>query len=270
MAKKNEFGIFTQEYSQAIGNAYYHDIKALIKKYYAMVSDEAIEEYIRTGNFAQLTARELLAKSGLALQVLEEPIQKTATKFITSIELQSNSLYRKAFKDAFKPIPEQLVRPALTQETKNLVSQQVQKIKNLCTQQYTKIDEALQDNIVQHKTMKEFKEDLRNAGVKSLKPLKGDLKKAKIANEKRIKTIAQNQLRYATNMVNINNAIELGIEWAIWRHPPKSVYKTEGRPSHIAADGKKYKLTKGCKIDGEFIQPAQLPNCKCFYELIIT
>lgn len=43
-------------------------VKQLIKQYYKSVSDAAIDEYTRTGNFADLTAYQLLAQSGFDLK----------------------------------------------------------------------------------------------------------------------------------------------------------------------------------------------------------
>ena len=251
---KTKTTLFSEKYNTAIGEAYYRSIKQLIRKYYNSVSENAIDEYIRTGDFADLTAAELLASSGFDLHMLDRDIKYTATKFVYNLELQSNAAYRKAYNEAQKPIPPQLVRPTATRSTNNLITQQVQKIKGLCDYQYSKIDSALQDTITEGRSLTYFKQQLRESGI---------------ANEKRIRTIAHNQLHNATNMVNINKALELDLTKAIWRHPPNSVYKTEPRPSHKHADGKIFNLKKGCKIDGEFIFPGQLPNCKCYYELVI-
>lgn len=254
MKTKQNKGIFRERYNNAIGNTYYQEIKALIKKYYNSVSDAAIDAYIRSGNFAELTASELLARSGLDLASLEPDIERVATRFVDKLEYQSNAEFSRAYREAGKPTPVILRQRKYNQQQQNLIQQQVQKITGLLDYQYTRINEALQSAVVQNISLTSFKQTLRDAGL---------------ANEKRIKTIAQNQLRYATNITNTNKAMELGLNTAIWEHPPKGVYKTEPRPSHVAASGKTFKLNKGMKIDGEWIMPGQLPNCKCGYTIVI-
>ncbi len=247
-------GVFTETYNTAIGQAYYTSMRRLIRKYYSLVSEAAINEYLRTGDFAQLTAEELLLRSGIGFSLLENEAERIATKFVVSLELKSNADFRKAFHEADKPIPAQLSRPIYSQQAKNLISQQVQKIKGLEQYQYQRINESLQEAIVQGKNITSFQQSLKEAGI---------------YDDKRIKTIAFNQLNYATTVVNRNKATELGLNQAIWRHPGNNVYKTHPRPSHKEADGKLFKLDKGCKIDDEYILPAELPNCKCFYQIII-
>lgn len=246
MMNKPKVGIFDEKYNMAMGQTYYKEIQGLIRRYYTMVSDAAIDAYIHSGDFAQLTATELLARSGLDLHSLYPKIDNTATKFVDKIEMQSNAAFRRAYVQAQKPIPSQLQHPRRSQKQHNLISQQVQKITNLLDHQKTKIDEALQNAIVEKRSLSYFKQQLRDAGI---------------YNEKRIKIIAFNQLHYATNITNINKSLELGLQHGVWRHPPKSVYKTEPRKSHEEANGKVFDLERGCKIDGEYIFPAQLPNC---------
>lgn len=62
--------------------------------------------------------------------------------------------------------------------------------------------------------------------------------------------------------------LDLGLNKAIWRHSHAWV-KTEPRKSHVAADGREFDLRKGCKIDGEFIQPGEKPYCGCFAQAIL-
>lgn len=247
--QKPNSGLFVETYNSAIGDAYYRSIKSLIRQYYKAVSDAAVDEFVRTGDFAVLTAEELLYRSGFDLRQYEAQIEQAATKFIVTLDMQANAKMRKAYVEAKKPLPEQLVRPTyINKSTKSLISQQVQLITGLEEFQYNKINNALQKTIVEKRSLSYFKEQLRSPELQ-------------LFNEKRIQTIAFNQLHYATNQVNVQKATSLGLDDATWNHPPKSVYKTEGRPSHIAADGKHFKLSKGCKIDGERIWPGQKPNC---------
>jgi SPP1 gp7 family putative phage head morphogenesis protein len=76
----------------------------------------------------------------------------------------------------------------------------------------------------------------------------------------RAELIARDQSNKANAVVNRARQLELGITEAIWLH---SHGGKEPRLSHVAADGKRYKIADGCLIDGELIQPGEKINCRC-------
>lgn len=84
-------------------------------------------------------------------------------------------------------------------------------------------------------------------------------------SRKRAELIARDQNNKATAMLARARQLELGITQAVWMH--SSAGKTP-RPKHVAfaagADGGPvFDLEKGAYIDGEWILPGQLINCKC-------
>lgn len=72
--------------------------------------------------------------------------------------------------------------------------------------------------------------------------------------------IALDQSNKSTATVVQARQTQLGIIKAIWMH---SHGGKKPRPSHVAADGRQYDVQKGCYIDGEYILPGQLINCRC-------
>lgn len=78
--------------------------------------------------------------------------------------------------------------------------------------------------------------------------------------------IARDQNNKAKAVIENVRRQELGITEAIWQH---SGGGKEPRPSHVAFNGKKFDLEKGAYIDGEYILPGQLPNCRCTSRAII-
>ncbi len=72
--------------------------------------------------------------------------------------------------------------------------------------------------------------------------------------------IARDQSNKSNAVVNRARQLELGITRAVWQH---SHAGKEPRPGHVAANGREYSIAKGCRIDGEFIQPGELINCRC-------
>lgn len=58
----------------------------------------------------------------------------------------------------------------------------------------------------------------------------------------------------------------LGLDEATWLHSHGGKHP---RKSHVAADGKRYKVKKGMWIDGQYIWPGQLPGCRCLSRCVI-
>lgn len=85
-------------------------------------------------------------------------------------------------------------------------------------------------------------------------------------SRRRAITIAYDQTNKITSEVDRQRKMELGLNYAIWRH---SNIPQEPRISHLHADGKEFDVRKGCYIDGEYIQPAQKINCNCFSQTIL-
>jgi hypothetical protein len=247
---------FIETYNTATAKQYEIEIRKIIREYYKNVSKVAIDDFIRTGDFAQLTAEQLLAQSGFFFREIQPQIENVATNFVIKLEMKSNANFRKAYQEQKKAIPNQLKQVEINQTTQNLISQQVNKIKDLTNYQYQKINEVTQQAVVQKMTMSEYKELLRES---------------KLYNEKRIHTIANNQLRFATTVINNEKAKDLDITHATWRHPKNfAIYKTHPRHDHVEADGTVYKISKGCMISGEYIQPGQLPNCLCYAQYVLV
>jgi hypothetical protein len=80
-------------------------------------------------------------------------------------------------------------------------------------------------------------------------------------SEKRLKLIARDQIDKASSVIDHARLTDLGIKKAIWKH---SKISKVPRQSHKHANNKVYEIDKGCKIDGEYIFPAQLPGCNCY------
>lgn len=79
--------------------------------------------------------------------------------------------------------------------------------------------------------------------------------------------IARDQNNKANAVVTRTRQLELGIRKAIWQH---SAGGKTPRPSHVAASGREYDIEKGCLIDGEYIYPGQLINCRCTSRSVIS
>ena len=79
---------------------------------------------------------------------------------------------------------------------------------------------------------------------------------------RRAEFIARDQVRKATSTLAITRMQGAGIEEAEWMH---SGGANKPRHSHVIAgkERRRFRLDKGCLIDGEYIYPGQLPGCGC-------
>ena len=78
--------------------------------------------------------------------------------------------------------------------------------------------------------------------------------------KRRAALISRDQNNKATSVVSRVRQQELGIKEAVWRH---SHAGKEPRPSHLKADGERYEIAKGMYLDGEWVWPGSLVNCRC-------
>jgi SPP1 gp7 family putative phage head morphogenesis protein len=83
---------------------------------------------------------------------------------------------------------------------------------------------------------------------------------------RRATTIARSQNNLASATMTKVRYQEAGIKTAIWKHSHAG--KTP-RKSHEDFDGKEFEIAKGAYIDGEWIQPGEKINCRCYPRAMI-
>lgn len=85
---------------------------------------------------------------------------------------------------------------------------------------------------------------------------------------RRAEFIARDQIRKATSALSSARQQAAGIEEGEWVH---SGGGHAPRKSHVKAgkERKRFKLSEGCLIDGEYIMPGQLPNCGCTWKPVL-
>lgn len=95
---------------------------------------------------------------------------------------------------------------------------------------------------------------------RDLAGLSEELQKRYGITKRRAAFIARDQNNKATATITRVRQQGLGIKQAKWQH---SRGGKEPRKSHVEADGKIYDVDKGMLIDGQWIRPGELPNCRC-------
>lgn len=103
---------------------------------------------------------------------------------------------------------------------------------------------------------------------RDLKGLQNELMQHEGVTKRRAAFIARDQNNKATAVMTKARRISIGITQAEWVH---SGGGHKPRPSHVkaGADKLRYDITKGALIDGEYIMPGELPNCRCVSRAII-
>ena len=84
--------------------------------------------------------------------------------------------------------------------------------------------------------------------------------------KRRAALISRDQNNKATATLTRVRQQGLGITEAVWQH---SAGGRHPRPSHVAASGKRYEIAKGMLIDGEYILPGEMINCRCISKAVV-
>lgn len=83
---------------------------------------------------------------------------------------------------------------------------------------------------------------------------------------RRAAMIARDQNNKATESIGRERNKSLGIVEGDWMHRSGS---KQPRKPHVRAHGKRFRLDKGLKIEGEYIFPGQKINCNCSFRPVI-
>lgn len=101
---------------------------------------------------------------------------------------------------------------------------------------------------------------------RNLGELSRSLQKKYGVTKRRAAFIARDQSNKATTSMQVARQQHLGITEGIWKHSHAG--KTP-RPSHLKADGERFDIRKGLYLDGDWVKPGELPNCRCTWSPVI-
>ena len=106
------------------------------------------------------------------------------------------------------------------------------------------------------------------AAGRDLKQISDELQKHYGVTKRRAAFIARDQSNKLNATVTQARRVELGLFKAVWIHSSGGKHP---RPSHVKAgkDKLEYDVRTGALIDGEYIQPGFLPNCRCVSRVIL-
>jgi SPP1 gp7 family putative phage head morphogenesis protein len=180
----------------------------------------------------------------------ESSAEKIAELYAKRSYRYSDNALKKALKDAGWSVEFKMTR-AMRESLDAVISENVSLIQSIPMQFHQKIEGAV----------------MRSYSIGGdLQQLTKELRQIYSGTEARISLIARDQISKANSVATRARQMELGITEAVWIH---SHAGKEPRKSHEAAHGEIYKIAEGCKIDGEYIQPAEKINCRCMARPIL-
>lgn len=184
------------------------------------------------------------------IKQFEEAAVTIAAAFANETKDVADRVMMKALKDAGFTVPFK-ASPAMKDALDSVVGENVALIKSIPSQQFTKIESAVMRSVQAGRDLKTLQSDLLTLGAKS---------------KNRAAFIARDQNNKATAAMSKARRLSLGLTKSKWVHSGGGVHP---RPSHVAADGTIYETAVGCMIDGEYIMPGELPNCRCQARAVI-
>lgn len=178
------------------------------------------------------------------LTKFDEMAPAVAEAYLKGMFKASDSAMRQALKDAGWSVEFKMTRE-VRQAFQASLAENVGLIKSIPEQYLQQVEGVVMRSYTVGRDLETMVKDLQ-----ALYP--------KVGN--RAVLIARDQSNKANAVVNRTRQMELGIVEAVWMH---SHAGKNPRPDHVAANGKRYKISEGCKISGEFIQPGEEINCRC-------
>lgn len=175
-----------------------------------------------------------------------------AERFIQSGKKATDSAMMQSFKDAgwtvqFKPT--KAIRDAMNAS----IIENVNLIKSIPDQYLKNVTGTIMRGV---------------ANGRDLKQISDELQKHYGVTKSRAAFIARDQANKANATITQARRVELGLFKAVWIH---SAGGKVPRASHVKAgkDRLEFDVREGALIDGEYIQPGYLPNCRCVSRTVL-
>lgn len=201
---------------------------------------------------SQVLAKRLAEVGKRWIKRFDDMAATIAERFIQSGKKATDSSMQQSFKDAgwtvqFKPT--KTIRDAMNAS----VVENVSLIKSIPQQYLKNVEGAVMRGFTNGRDLKQISDELqKHYGV----------------TKRRAAFIARDQSNKLTATVTQARRIELGLFKAVWIH---SAGGKVPRASHVKAgkDKLEYDVREGALIDGAYIQPGYLPNCRCVSRTVL-
>lgn len=230
---------------------YQRTISSLIEEMAASIEDLVTVTYRTDAPVVAMDASPVLA--------MKEQLRKLASRWIKSFYTAAPKIAEAYLKGSFKAT-DSAMRLALKDAGWTVKFEMTPAVREA-------FEASLAENVGLIRSIpQEYLQQVEGAVMRSysigrdLQTMVRDIKRIYPKAANRAVLIARDQGNKANAVVTRARQTELGIVEAIWMHSHAG--KTP-RPDHVAANGKRYKVSEGCLISGEYIFPGELINCRC-------
>ncbi|WP_238392801.1 phage minor head protein [Buttiauxella sp. 3AFRM03] len=147
--------------------------------------------------------------------------------------------------------------PAMLEKQEAIISENVALIRSIPTQYFTEVESMVFRSMAKGGDRKALSDEIEASFGKRFG-----------ITRRRAEFIAKDQTRKATSALSAARQQAAGIREGEWVH---SGGGNQPRHSHVKAgkERKRFDLSKGCLIDGEYIMPGQLPHCGCTWKPVL-
>ena len=176
----------------------------------------------------------------------DDAAPKIAAAYVKSTFKATDSAMRQALKDAGWSVQFEMT-PAMRELYEATLAENIGLIRSIPQQYLQQVEGIAMRSFTAGRDLHQMVADL-------------NMRYPKAAN--RTVLIARDQNNKATSVVTRARRLELGITEAVWMHSHAG--KTP-RPTHVAMDGKRYKVSEGMWDSDEekYVHPGELINCRC-------
>lgn len=173
-----------------------------------------------------------------------------AKRFASGAIKATDNSFQNALKDAGWAVDFKMTK-AMQDVAKAAVVENVALIKSIPQQYFTQVEGIVMRGYSRGRDLQEITTELQSRyGI----------------TKRRAVLIARDQSNKLNAVTTQARRQELGITEAVWQH---SHGGKEPRKSHVAADGRKFEIAKGCFIDGKYILPGEEINCRCVSKSVL-
>lgn len=241
-----------------IERKYYKALLSIIQEIQSEVQETLIKEY------RKLAKQEKMAMDGISdwaghvidylierwNQRLDKLAPEIAALFVNRTVVNYDTQLKKHLRDAGFTVRFQMT-PFQQEALRAVLGENVGLIKSISTEYLGRVQTHVWQSVTSGFDLATLSKNLQNDfGV----------------TKRRADFIARDQANKANAVIESARRRELGIKQAIWLH---SHAGKQPRPSHVKANGKVFDVSKGMYLDGEWVLPGQLINCRCVSKSII-
>lgn len=235
------------------------------------MNDEVKSEIVRVIRDNPLAKVRVLAMDANPAQITKQVLDALARKWVDRFINRANPLSREMVKKTLVAVDRGLLASAradnltikmqwttaMTEKVDAIIAENVSLIRSIPEKYFTEVEGTVYRALARGGDRKALADEIEES-----------FGKRHGITRRRAEFIARDQTRKATSALSAARQEAAGIVEGEWVH---SGGGQSPRKSHVKAgkERKRFKLSEGCLIDGEYIMPGQLPNCGCIWKPVL-